>query len=882
MKVGFKRALMGLIALVVLALGALAIFLLTFDPNAYKSKFEEFVYERYQRTLSIEGDIELSMFPRIGLSVQNVSLSNPGDKDDLFASIDSARFAVAIWPLLSNRFVVDHVAISGFKAWIRRDEQGEYNFHDLFEGAAGPPEPIALAPEPDAALEHEHSVGVLKEAFAQPLAEGGVKPVEPRKEAALHVDIAGLELKGGEIHYLDVKRAKAARLVNLQLNTGRMTFDQPFEVAMRGALQGEDPLADATVEGQALVKIDPLLETYSAQKLNLLVSGQVGPLDAKTVALRGNFAYNGYSRMVDASGVEMLVQGATQGELPISDLNATLTMPRLKVDQTHSEFNIEKMSLRATGGLPDKNFDLAFDAPRLSISPETAEGEAVAGTIKLEGSQSLGLKLGMNGLGGDAWNLSLKELKVDGSLKDGDHLMLVNMSTPVQWDVINEKGTFSAIKGDVTIQDNTEEPASTFEFPLIGSLHADLFKDEISSEINAVLNGAPLNFNFKATELSDPKLRFALQADMLDFDKLFPMPRPAPAQAAPQGEPAAKAEEAADAKKAPEAAPEDEPEQQPAPIDLTLLNDIDVAGTVKLGGLNLRGLEARNVNMSVAAREGKLSVSGISANLYEGSLTGALTADSKNQFTGELDLKQVSMGPLLQALSGSDRVSGVGSLALDLKTQGATVPALKSGLAGSARLQARDGAIRGIDLNQTLAQVGGVLTTVLDGEGPDLQTGFDLGRRTQFNSLDASLAIKNGVADVQKLDFRTPLLRVTQGKPASVDLVESRLDLLANVRVVNAGGGEGEPNLSVLRGMTVPVHVTGATAAPEFNVQWKQMGGSLVKNAIERGLLDLVERHVQERPATPAQPLQPDAAAPAGEEDPVKSLGKALKGLLGN
>src|SRR5690606_14824904 len=161
---------------------------------------------------------------------------------------------------------------------------------------------------------------------------------------------------------------------------------------------------------------------------------------------------------------------------------------------------------------------------------------------------------GMNGLGGNAWNLSLKELKVDGSLKDGEHLMLVNMSTPVQWDVINEKGTFSAIKGDVSIQDN-EEPTSTFEFPLIGSLHADLIKDEISSEINAVLNGAPLNFNFKATELSDPKLRFALQADMLDFDKLFPVARPTPEE--PEADEPARAQEPADK-------PEDEAAQAEA------------------------------------------------------------------------------------------------------------------------------------------------------------------------------------------------------------------------------------------------------------------------------------------------------------------------------
>lgn len=872
MKVGLRRVLMGIAALVVLALGALAIFLWTFDPNAYKGRFEEFVLARYDRTLSIEGDIELSLFPRIGLSVQNVSLSNAGAPEDLFASMDSARLAVAIWPLLSNRFVVDHVAISGFKAWIRRDEQGEYNFNDLFESVAGPSEPIALTPDSGPAAEAGPSVTVVKEAFAQPSPEGGTPPTRPRKEAALHVDIAGLELKGGEIHYLDVKRAKAARLVNLQLNTGRMTFDQPFDVSMRGALQGEDPRADATIEAQAMVKIDPLLETYSAQKLNVQLGGAVGPLDAKTVTLRGNFAYDGYSRMLDASGVEMLVQGAVQGDRNIQDLNATLTMPRLKVDQTHSEFNVQRMSLRATGTMPDKTFDVAFDAPRLSISPEAADGQPVAGTVKLEGRQTVGLALSMNGLGGNAWNLSLKELKVDGNLKDGEHLVLVNMSTPVQWDVLNEKGTFSAIKGDVTIQ-NTEEPADTFEFPLIGSLHADLLKDEISSEINAVLNGAPLNFNLKATTLSDPKLRFALQAEMLDFDKLLPAPKPASAPEQPKAaaEPGDEAEQAA-AKQS--AAPE--PEQtQPAPIDLAVLNNIDIEGTVKLGGLIISGVEASDFNMSVAARDGKLNLSKISAQLYDGTLGGTFSATSQNQFAGKFDLTQASMGPLIRALSGSDRLSGKGNLAIDLKSEGSTPAALKGGLNGSASMQLREGAIRGIDLNQTLAKVGGILTTVLGGEGPGLPTTFDLGSRTNFDSLDVSLAIKNGVADVRKLDLRSPLLRITQGKPASVNLVHNSLDLLANVRVVRAG--DDRVNLSALRGMTVPVRFAGPLSGPRIDVQWQDMGGNLVKEAIQRGLTDLITGQGNTGNGAEAKP---NPAAPL-VEDPVKSLGKTLKGLLG-
>src|SRR5690606_41392779 len=174
--------------------------------------------------------------------------------------------------------------------------------------------------------------------------------------------------------------------------------------------------------------------------LHLLSSGAVGTLDAKTVTLRGNFVYDGYSRMVDARAVEMLVQGDLQADRRVHDLNASLAMPRLKIDQTYAEFNIERMSLRATGALPDRKFDIAFDAPRLSISPETAEGEAVAGTVNLVGRQTLGLALGMSGLGGNAWNLSLKELKVVGQLRGADPLTRVTRSTPVQWDAITDDG----------------------------------------------------------------------------------------------------------------------------------------------------------------------------------------------------------------------------------------------------------------------------------------------------------------------------------------------------------------------------------------------------------------------------------------------------------
>src|SRR3546814_14679811 len=76
-----------------------------------------------------------------------------------------------------------------------------------------------------------------------------------------------------------------------------MTFDQAFDVALKGKLVGELPVADANINGQALIKFNPEKKTYSAQKLNLVVAGQLGPLQAKAVTLRGNLAYSAYSQM---------------------------------------------------------------------------------------------------------------------------------------------------------------------------------------------------------------------------------------------------------------------------------------------------------------------------------------------------------------------------------------------------------------------------------------------------------------------------------------------------------------------------------------------------------------------------------------------------------
>jgi AsmA protein len=882
MKIWLKRVLFSLVAFFIVAIVGIAIFLLTFDPNAYKNKLEEVVYKRYHRSLEIKGDIELSLFPRIGLSVQDVSLSDR-DSTDTFASIDSARFAVAIWPLMSNRLVVDHVAVSGFKAWVIRDRDGNFNFSDLVRPQA--PTVRAEAPSPRSSLASPVAFNLTKD--AQEDARGFVLPAVLRGDEApgpdFQIDIAGLDLKNGEIHVYDNVTGAVARVVQLDVNTGRMTFNQAFDVALKGRLLGDYPMANASLEGQAVVRLDPEQKTYSAQRLNVQMKGKLGNLDATSATLRGNLGYSVYSQMLSASSLELLVQGALAADKPIKNLSVTLAVPQLKVDRSQSELRVEKLAFRSTGQLPAQAFDIAFDAPGLSISPEAAKGDPISGTIKLSGARVLGVSLNMNGLGGDARNLTLKELKIDSNLKEGERLVKTKISSPASWNVFEEKGSLSAMKGDIRIED-AALPGGSFEFPLIGSLHADLIKDELVSDINAVLSGSQLEFRLKATQLGNPKVVFDLAADRLDFNTMFPAAATAPIAPAAGGASSARA---AASPSAPEAPKTEKAVVAPAAptggdaFDLAFLRSVDVAGNIKIGELKVRDFQAKEFSAAARAVDGKLEISNLAAQLYGGTLAGTLSAQATNQLAGQLTFDKVYFQPLFQGFGQPGRLSGQGSLKMNLKTQGATAAALKADLSGTVEARVRDGALQGINVAQTLRELSGVVRNVWSGQVPDMATRFDQDRQTGFDMLDVDLVLERGQGSVKKLSLAAPLLRVSQGQPASFDIVNNQLDVMIDARVVSAAAAKDSKELSELKGVIVPVRLYGPFERPRYQVQWKDIGSQVVKQAVEDGLIELLSNKANASPLPADTPTATEQAPPEKPVDPVKRIGDALKGLFG-
>ena len=93
-----KRIFIALTTLIVVAVCALFAFILSFNADSYKSDLQLLVKERTNRELTIAGELNVELFPKLAIRVRQVSLSEAG-RADRAVSIDDLRASVAIWRL---------------------------------------------------------------------------------------------------------------------------------------------------------------------------------------------------------------------------------------------------------------------------------------------------------------------------------------------------------------------------------------------------------------------------------------------------------------------------------------------------------------------------------------------------------------------------------------------------------------------------------------------------------------------------------------------------------------------------------------------------------------------------------------------------------------
>ncbi len=295
------------------------------------------------------------------------------------------------------------------------------------------------------------------------------------------------------------------------------------------------------------------------------------------------------------------------------------------------------------------------------------------------------------------------------------------------------------------------------------------------------------------------------------------------------------------------------------PIAVDGMRAIDAAVELSLGSLDVPGFRLGRTAARARLAAGRLSADLTEVALYGGAGTASVTLDGSQAGRASLDvscdLSGLRSDSLLRDLAGFDRLTGTAQVRASLSTRGRSSRELVGALGGTARVELRDGTLRGVNLIGMVTHVTGAF-------------GRSDAAKTDFSVLGGSFRLAGGIARTDDLVLRSPLLHAEGA--GSIDLPNRSLDLRVAPKFVAPAVGQlglGSP------GVSVPVLIRGPWGNPMYlpDVAGMVRGGLEVPGDVLKGVLDLPGNLLGGKLAPP----------PPKEPDPSKKNDSFFGGLFG-
>lgn len=648
-------------------------------------------------------------------------------------------------------------------------------------------------------------------------------------------DIDSVDISNARILYDDRQQARRLELANLQLETGKIANGVPSTLKLAADIKGNQPDIDAHVAAKTGFTLDLAGKHYVLKGLDAELKGALAGFTGLALKLVGDADLKPDARRFALDGIKL---GAS-GKRAQQTVSAKFDIPKLVV--AHTQVSGGKLSgeLRLTEGTRDvtANFNVpafegtpqAFKLPALTLDVAIKENKLHA-DVKISGA-----------LAGDIDKLLFNSPNMMLTLMGEQEGTALSgyMAAPLVVNLKTQMIDLPKLSADF----NLPNPGGgSLTLKAGGNAGVDLGKKSVSAALSGKLDQSAFNAKLGLADFSTPRYTFDIGIDRLDLDRYRTKPD---SKAAPAKTAAAE-----------------------KPMDFSALRKLHAAGSVRVASFKAANISASNVRFDVRAANGKLDVSPLAANLYGGSLAGAFSVAAANpaRFTLRQNLAGINLGPLLKDAIGKAQVEGRGNVQLDVAAAGATITQIKKSLNGSARMELRDGAVRGINVAQAVRGAKAKIDVLRGGGEAAAQsgTGSDA-EKTDFSELAATFHINNGVARNDDLNIKSPLIRVAGS--GDINIGEDRLDYLARTTVVGSLQGQGGPELAALKGLTVPVRLSGPFDALGWRVDVAGMASDIAKQK-----LDEIKDELKEK------------ARKSLEEQKTKTrdqLKEQLKGLLG-
>ncbi|MBU1193678.1 MAG: AsmA family protein [Proteobacteria bacterium] len=217
MKTIFKwLAIIGSILFAIVAIAAV-IFLITFDVKKYTPEIEKLVMENTGRQFSMGDDIDLSVFPWVGVRLSDLHLGNPagfGQKD--MVSVKSFEVRLKVLPLLSKKIEVKTFVMDQPRIYLEKDKNGKANWEGI-----GPKEKSAAVKKTDKTR--------------PPSQTGSASAGLPVKSLA----VGKFAITDGLLIYVDQAANTRKTVTDLNLTLANISLENPVDVLFKAVVDGK-------------------------------------------------------------------------------------------------------------------------------------------------------------------------------------------------------------------------------------------------------------------------------------------------------------------------------------------------------------------------------------------------------------------------------------------------------------------------------------------------------------------------------------------------------------------------------------------------------------------------------------------------------------------
>jgi len=313
-KTYYRQAIVGLLVMVTVIAGLVTAVVKLFDPNQFKDQLVRWVHERTQRDLVLDGELNVSYFPKLALESGKASLSQRRSARE-FASIERARVTIAWLPLLRGRLHIDSAEIEGLRAQLVRLKDGSTNVDDL-----------------------AHDVAAIESA---------------------HVDLDSLRLAGASLQWNDEIAWQRGGLSELQLELGRLADGVASPLAASARVDAPAAGIDARLQLKGRLLFDSAAGRIELARIDGALEGRAFGVDNLMLQAKGDLTGTPRERLLSAENV--VVSSMHKSGLTV--FNTVLTLPELK--WTEYRLSGSAAAVEASVTHPDRSATLALKLPRL-------------------------------------------------------------------------------------------------------------------------------------------------------------------------------------------------------------------------------------------------------------------------------------------------------------------------------------------------------------------------------------------------------------------------------------------------------------------------------------------------------------------------------------